>query len=148
MNGRVYGARRASELAELQKQQREAAEPEFVEWGNAKPEAASTGRGFLGDDDDGGGMEWVRRRREERQKKEAEKREREAKSENVNEEKPPLLQTHSLPDAPVTPVIQISEPVEAKATTDVFDDDPEDDEEEGDDGDFSSDEEEEEDATR
>ena len=88
LNGRVYGARRASEVAEMQRKQREAAEPAFVEWGNAKPETTTTsapsggggGRGFLGDADEGSGMEWVKRRRAEREqakaKREAEEKEK------------------------------------------------------------------------
>lgn len=169
MNGRVYGARRASELAELQKKQREAAEPEFVEWGNGGQGAVaavkSSGRGLLGDDDDGSGMEWVKRRREERQRREAEKK----------QEAPKLLHTNSSPEAestltpalsqsplPPTPIIQISEPVSPTATAtgqseaidiqpkapqaggDVFEDESE----EEDDGDFSDDDEEEEEAAR
>ena len=88
LNGRVYGARRASEIAEMQKKRREAAEPAFVEWGNAKPEtttvAPSGGRSLLGDTDEGSGMEWVKRRRAEREqakaKKEAEEKEKAART--------------------------------------------------------------------
>jgi hypothetical protein len=107
LNGRVYGARRASEIAELQKKRREAAEPAFVEWGNAKPETttapteSSGGRGFLGDADEGSGMEWVKRRRAEREqakaKREAEEKARAAQAASMSgqdgvapDEVPPL----------------------------------------------------------
>lgn len=81
LNGRVYGARRASEAALQEKINREKLEPAFVEWGAgghgsapvAKP-VDTTGKGI--DDDDGGGMAWVRRRREERERKEREEKER------------------------------------------------------------------------
>ncbi|BEI87131.1 hypothetical protein CcaverHIS002_0704770 [Cutaneotrichosporon cavernicola] len=84
LNGRVYGARRASEAAALEKVLREANEPEFVEWGagggvgstrkNKPVTSDSTLSRSLGskspfDDDDGGGMSWVRKRREERERK-------------------------------------------------------------------------------
>ncbi|KAL1405091.1 hypothetical protein Q8F55_008714 [Vanrija albida] len=79
LNGRVYGARRASEAALQEKINREKLEPAFIEWGPgghgstpSKP-AETTGKGI--DDDDGGGMAWVRRRREERERREREEKE-------------------------------------------------------------------------
>ncbi|GMK60107.1 hypothetical protein CspeluHIS016_0903240 [Cutaneotrichosporon spelunceum] len=84
LNGRVYGARRASEAAALEKMRREANEPEFVEWGggggvgstrtkkssHTDPTLSrSLGSKSPFDDDDGGGMSWVRKRREERERK-------------------------------------------------------------------------------
>lgn len=139
LNGRVYGARRASEVAELQKQRREAAEPAFVEWGNAKQGggderssfsagSSSGGReGQLAESDDGSGMEWVKRRRAEREKAkkdqaEKESREREAKEKEAKDgmdtgsgSVPPLSPSLSSAsgsgssEKPVTPGIRIGE---------------------------------------
>lgn len=87
LNGRVYGARRASEVAAMDKIRREQNEPVFVEWsggrgvGSANKAAAggsisrSVGSKSAFDDDDGGGMSWVRKRREERERKAREERE-------------------------------------------------------------------------
>lgn len=73
LNGRMYGARRASEAAALEKQRREKAEPSFVEWGAG---GAGTVTKSLGtskeDNEDGGGMAWVKRRREERERRQRE----------------------------------------------------------------------------
>lgn len=79
LNGRVYGARRASEAAAVDKMRREQNEPAFVEWGNqggvgtnsAAPSTLSRSAGSKSafDDNDGGGMAWVRKRREERERK-------------------------------------------------------------------------------
>lgn len=147
----------------MQKKQREAAEPAFVEWGNAKQGAAATastggGRGLLGDDDDGSGMDWVKKRREARQRRESEAKEREAAPQLVHSKSSPETEPSVTPaskpvELPPTPTIHISEPVspssaplpiERKAPPDVFDED----DEEEDDGDFSSDEEEEEEIDR
>lgn len=175
LNGRVYGARRASEIAELQKKAREAEEPEFVEWGNAKPATAvpTTGsKGLLGDDDEGSGMEWVKRRREERQAKAREEAERKARESAESDSEPPRL-THSqsspeadatltpatrTADLPTTPTIHISEhlspehtgsqPMDIQSKRNTDDDVFEDDEDDEDDGDFSSDDEEEEEVDR
>lgn len=87
LNGRVYGARRASEAAAMDKVRREREEPAFVEWSNqggmntkkkAAPQGSisrSVGSKSAFDDDDGGGMSWVRKRREERERKAREERE-------------------------------------------------------------------------
>nr|ODN93249.1 hypothetical protein L203_00520 [Cryptococcus depauperatus CBS 7841] len=84
LNGRVYGSRRASQIAKQEEDYLAKLEPVFVEWGSAGVGAnldssLSTSRkgDFLGDEDDGGGMAWVRKRRMERQKREQEKRETE-----------------------------------------------------------------------
>lgn len=88
LNGRVYGGRRASEatLAEKkQREKREKAEPEFIEWGHGKggggmgSNQPSRG-GLLDDEDDGSGMAWARKRRQRREQEEKEKQEREARA--------------------------------------------------------------------
>jgi hypothetical protein len=80
LNGRVYGARRASEAAAAQEVRRREMEPAFVEWGSGQRAATrSSSNGF--DDDDGGGMSWVRKRREERERREREAAEQASKAE-------------------------------------------------------------------
>lgn len=78
LNGRVYGARRASEAAAAEEIRRRNMEPAFVEWGSgqgsSRPLGASVGSRTI-DDDDGGGMSWVRKRREERERREREEKE-------------------------------------------------------------------------
>lgn len=70
LNGRMYGARRASEAAAMEKKRREKAEPSFVEWGAGGAGTVAKSLGVSKEDgDDGGGMAWVRRRREERERR-------------------------------------------------------------------------------
>lgn len=79
INGRVYGARRASEAAADEAARRRRMEPAFVEWGSSqKGYGSSSTKG--GDDDDGGGMAWVKRRREERERKAREAKEAEERA--------------------------------------------------------------------
>lgn len=86
LNGRLYGARRASEAAEAEKRRMAAMEPKFVEWGHGKQGGGfgsisqskeGDGERFRdGDEEDGSGMEWVRKRRQERQRRESEEQAR------------------------------------------------------------------------
>jgi hypothetical protein len=80
LNGRVYGARRASEAAAAEEMRRRKMEPEFVEWGTGQNRGMGTNNAPTArkteDDDDGGGMAWVRKRREERQRRDKEEQER------------------------------------------------------------------------
>lgn len=89
INGRVYGARRASEAAADEAARRRRMEPAFVEWGSSQKGYGSSTKG--GDDDDGGGMAWVKRRREERERKarEAKEAEERAAAAAANGDAPP-----------------------------------------------------------
>lgn len=109
LNGRVYGARRASEAAAAEQMRRLRMEPEFVEWGSghgAVPAAAqpasvgSRSRSNNPDDDDGGGMAWVRKRREERERKEREEKERRESA--ATDESDTAAAAATLAAAPVT----------------------------------------------